>query len=132
MEKKHAHGVSAFMLDRNDGLQIDRRVYRPVRVAFHLPSIQRGRTRQAPGARREVRQGGLRPQKRASDYRLVAAWSGLLVLIGAGAFALGMGIHNQELAAQGRKRPEPIYYCATGVEMPMYEPCKEMKGQRDI
>jgi hypothetical protein len=23
--------------------------------------------------------------------------------------------------------PEPIYYCATGVEMPAFEPCKEMK-----
>jgi hypothetical protein len=74
----------------------------------------------------------MRAQKRASDYRLVAAWSSFLVLIGAGAFALGMGIHNQELAAQERKHPAPIYYCATGVEMPMYEPCKEIKGQRDI
>jgi hypothetical protein len=28
--------------------------------------------------------------------------------------------------------PEPIYYCATGAEMPAFEPRKEMKGQRDI
>jgi hypothetical protein len=41
-------------------------------------------------------------------------------------------LHNEALAEQRAPRPEPIYYCATGVEMPMYEPCKEMKGQRDI
>jgi hypothetical protein len=29
-------------------------------------------------------------------------------------------------------KPEPIYYCATGAEMPLYEPCKDRKDQRDI
>jgi hypothetical protein len=28
--------------------------------------------------------------------------------------------------------PEPIYYCATGEEMPLYEPCRERKDERDI
>jgi hypothetical protein len=27
---------------------------------------------------------------------------------------------------------EPIYYCATGAELPAFEPCKEMRGQRNI
>ena len=54
------------------------------------------------------------------------------MFIGAGAFALGMTIHNEALAKQHAPRPEPIYYCATGVEMPLYEPCKEMKDQKDI
>jgi hypothetical protein len=60
------------------------------------------------------------------------AWSGFLLFIGAGAFALGMAIHNKTLAAQRPPRPKPIYYCATGVEMPAFEPCKEIKGRRDI
>jgi hypothetical protein len=30
------------------------------------------------------------------------------------------------------RRPRRIYYCATGVETPMFEPCKEMKDQSDI
>jgi len=29
-------------------------------------------------------------------------------------------------------RPEPIYYCATGEEIPLYEPCRDRKDQRDI
>jgi hypothetical protein len=49
-----------------------------------------------------------------------------------GAFALGMAMHNEALAKQQAPCPEPIYYCARGVEMPAFEPCKEMKGQRDI
>jgi hypothetical protein len=53
-------------------------------------------------------------------------------LIGAAAFALGMAIHSETLAQQRPPRPEPIYYCATGVEFPAFEPCKEMKGTRDI
>jgi hypothetical protein len=54
------------------------------------------------------------------------------ILIGAGAFVVGMAIHNEAIAKQHTPRPEPIYYCATGAEMPAFEPCKEMKGQRDI
>ena len=60
------------------------------------------------------------------------AWAGFLLFIGVGAFALGMAIHNEALAKQHAPRSAPIYYCATGVEMPLYEPCKEMKGHRDI
>jgi hypothetical protein len=74
----------------------------------------------------------MRPQERATDYQVVAAWSAFLLFIGAGAFALGMAIHNETLAAERPPHPEPIYYCATGVEVPTFEPCKEMKGQRDI
>jgi hypothetical protein len=74
----------------------------------------------------------MRPQEHGPDYGVVAAWSGFLLSIGAGAFALGMAIHNEAIAQQRTPRPEPVYYCATGIEMPMFEPCKEMKGQRDI
>jgi len=28
--------------------------------------------------------------------------------------------------------PEPVYYCATGVAMPAFEPCKEIEGQKNI
>jgi len=101
-------------------------------VAFYVPDLRHGRGRQTHRTRRQVRQGAVRPQERAPDYRVVAAWAGLMLLIGAGAFALGIGLHNQRLAAQEHKRPEPIYYCATGVEMPLYEPCKEMKAERNI
>jgi hypothetical protein len=62
----------------------------------------------------------------------VLAWSGFLLFIGAAAFALAMAIHYEGQAKPHTLRPEPIYYCSTGVEMPMYGPCKEMKGQRDI
>jgi hypothetical protein len=55
-----------------------------------------------------------------------------LILIGAGAFVLGMAFHNEATAKPPAPRPEPIYYCATGEEMPAFEPCKEMKGTRDI
>jgi hypothetical protein len=71
-------------------------------------------------------------QERARDYRAVAAWGAFMLFVGASAFALGMAIHNETLAAQRPPRPEPIYYCGTGVEMPLYEPCKERKDQRDI
>jgi hypothetical protein len=91
-----------------------------------------GRGRQTPGAGRHVRQGGVRPQERAPDYRVVAAWSGFLLFIGAGAFAVGRAIHNETLAAQHASRPESIYYCATGEDLPLYEPCKDRKDQRDI
>ena len=87
---------------------------------------------QTSDARGQVRQGEVRPQERAQDYRAVAAWSGFLLFIGAGAFALGMVIHNEAIAQQHTPRPTPIYYCATGAEMPAFEPCKTVKGQRDI
>lgn len=53
-----------------------------------------------------------------------------MLFIGAGAFALGIAIHNEAHAQQHAPRLEQIYYCAAGVEMPAFEPCKEMKGQR--
>jgi hypothetical protein len=74
----------------------------------------------------------MRPQERAPNYPVVAAGTGFLLFIGAGAFALAMAIHNEALAKQQTPRPDPIYYCATGVEFPAFEPCKEMKAQRDI
>ena len=74
----------------------------------------------------------MRSQERAADYPVILEWSGFLLFIGAGAFALGMAIHNEAIAQQHTPRPETIYYCATGVEMPAFEPCKEMKSQTDI
>jgi hypothetical protein len=70
----------------------------------------------------------VRPQERAPNYRVVAAWSAFLLLIGAGAFVVGMAIHNEAHA----KPPAPIYYCATGAELPAFEPCRDRKDQRDI
>ena len=57
-----------------------------------------------------------------------------MLFIGAGAFAVGMAIHNEALANQHvpQARESSIYYCATGEEIPLYEPCRERKDQRDI
>jgi hypothetical protein len=66
-------------------------------------------------------------QERAPDYQVLAAWSAFLIFIGAGAFVLGMAIHNETLATQSPPRPEPIYYCAAGDEMPAFEPCRDRK-----
>jgi hypothetical protein len=83
--------------------------------------------KKAPGARRQVRQGGVCPQERAPDDRVVAAWSAFLIFMGAGAFAVGMAIHNEthanHLVPQSRERS--IYYCATGEEMLLYEPARK-------
>ena len=38
----------------------------------------------------------------------------------------------EAIAQQHTPRTETIYCCATGVEMPAFEPCKEMKSQTDI
>jgi hypothetical protein len=132
VEKTNVDSVGFALLDRNDGLQTHRGVSRSIGAASYVPDLRHGRGRQTSGAGRQVRQGGVRPQKRAPDYPVVAAWAGFLLSIGAGAFALGMAIHNEALAKQQTPRPEPIYYCATGVEMPLYQPCKEMKAERDI
>jgi hypothetical protein len=43
-----------------------------------------------------------------------------------------MAIHSEATAKPPAPRPEPIYYCATGEEMPLYEPCRDRKDQRDI
>jgi hypothetical protein len=55
-----------------------------------------------------------------------------MLFIGAGAFVLGMAVHNEAHAKQQTPRPEPIYYCATGAEFPAFEPCKDRKDRRDI
>jgi hypothetical protein len=52
----------------------------------------------------------MRPQERAPNYPVVAAWSGFLLFIGAGAFVLGMAIHNEATAKLPAPRPEPISY----------------------
>ena len=132
MENTDANSLSAALHDGNDGLQNDRGVSRSVRAAFYVPYLRHGRGRQTPGAGRQVRQGGLCPQERAPNYQLVAAWSAFLIFLGAGAFVIGMAIHNETLAAQHPPHPAPIYYCATGEEIPLYEPCKDRKDQRDI
>jgi hypothetical protein len=74
----------------------------------------------------------MRPQERAPNYPVVLAWSGFLLFIGAGAFVLGMAIHTEATAKPPAPPPEPIYYCATGAELPAFEPCRERKDQRDI
>ena len=118
----------------NDGLQTNRRVFRSNGVAFHVFDMQHGRGGQAYSARGQVRQGGVRPQEDAPNYRVVAAWAGFMLFIGAGAFAIGMAIHNEAHANHlvPQARESSIYYCATGEEMPLYEPCRDRKEQRDI
>ena len=55
-----------------------------------------------------------------------------MIFMGAVAFVLGMAIHNEAIAQHKPPSPEPIYYCATGAEMPAFEPCKDRKDERDI
>jgi hypothetical protein len=74
----------------------------------------------------------MRPQERAPNYPVIASWGAFMLLIGAGAFVLGMAFHNEAHAKPPAPRPEPIYYCATGEEIPLYEPCKERKDERNI
>jgi hypothetical protein len=116
------------MLDCTDGLQTAGAAARSDGGAFHVYA----NGGQEPAARRQARHDGVRPQKSPPDYPVVLAWSCFLLFLGAGAFALGMAIHNEALAKQQIPHPDPIYYCATGVEMPAFEPCREMKSQRDI
>jgi hypothetical protein len=105
-----SNSVGFAMLDRNDGLQATRRVSGSVGVAFHVPPIRYGGSGQTSRAGRQVRQGGVRPQKRAPDYPVVAARAGLLLFIAASTFALGMAIHNEALAQYHAPRPETIYH----------------------
>jgi hypothetical protein len=58
-----------------------------------VPPIRDAGSGQASGAGRQLRQGAVRPPERAPNYRVVAAWSGFLLFIRAGAFAFGMAIH---------------------------------------
>jgi hypothetical protein len=132
MVDKDADGIGAGLLDWDGRLQKYRKGPRSNGVAFYVPPIWDGGSGQAPGARAQVRQGAVRPQKREPNYPVVAAWSAFLLFIGAGAFVLGIAIHNEAIAQPLKPRPEPIYYCATGVEMPLYEPCRDRKDQRRI
>jgi hypothetical protein len=131
-EKTDANSVGAFMLDRDDGLQTFGGISRSNGVAFYVPPVRHAGSRQAYGAGRQVRQDAVRAQERSPNYRVVAAWFGFLLLIGAGAFAFGMVIHSEATAKAPAPPPEAIYYCAMSVEMPAFELCKEMKGTRDI
>jgi hypothetical protein len=132
MVDKHADSLDSFMLERNDGLQMDGRGAGSHGVAVYVPEIRPRGSGQASGACGQVREGAGRPQERAPDYRVVAAWSAFLIFIGAGAFVLGMAIHNEATAKAPAPPPEPIYYCATGVEMPAFERCRDRKDQRNI
>jgi hypothetical protein len=40
MVEKDVNSVGSFVHDRNDGLQTDRGVSRPVRVAFYVPDLR--------------------------------------------------------------------------------------------
>src|SRR6516225_1507988 len=126
--------IDSFVHDAKDGLPNDRGVSRPVRTAFYVAYLRHGRGRKASGAGRQVRQGGVCPQEGAPNYRVVAAWAGFMIFIGAGALAIGMAIHNEAHANHlvPQARESSIYYCATGEEMPLYEPCRDRKEQRDI
>ena len=53
-----------------------------------------------------------------------------MLFIGAGAFAIAF--HNEAIAQHKPPTPEPIYYCATGGELPAFEPCKDRKDERNI
>jgi hypothetical protein len=98
-EKTDVDSLGAALLDRNDGLQEYRGVSRSNGVAFYVPPIGDGGSAQASGARGQVRQGGVRPQERATDYRVVAAWGALMVLIGAAFWVFGMALVSARLAA---------------------------------
>jgi hypothetical protein len=132
-EKTDASGLGAALLDWHDRLQKYSGGARSNGVSLYVPDLRYGRGGQASGARGQVRQGVVRPQKRARDYRVVAAWGALMLLIGAGSWVFGMALHSQALAAQQQaERHQSIYYCSTGVETPPFEPCKDRKDQRDI
>jgi hypothetical protein len=134
MVETNANSVDFALLDRNDGLQTNRGDFRSNGVAFHVLDIRHGRGGQAYSARGQVRQSGVRPQEGAPNYRVVTAWAGFMFFIGAGAVAIGMAIHSaahaNHLVPQARE--SSIYYCTTGEEMPLYEPCRNRKEQRDI
>src|SRR5215469_8475658 len=132
MVETNANSVGVALLDRNDGLQTNRGVFLSNGIAFHVFDIQHGRGGQAYSARGQVCQGAGGPQEGAQNYRVIAAWSGFMLFIGAGAFAIGIAneAHANHLVPQARE--SSIYYCATGEEMPLYEPCRDRKEQRDI
>jgi hypothetical protein len=128
----HANSIGFAVLDWNNPLQTDRGPSRSIGVTFHVPDLRHGRCGQTSRAGRNVRQDNERSHERAPNYLVVLSWVGFLLFIGAGGWVVGMVLHNEALAKQQTSHPASIYYCSTGVDMPMYEPCKDMKYQRDI
>jgi hypothetical protein len=99
--------LSVALQARNDRLQTYRRGPGSNGVAFYVPELRHGGGRQAFGAGRQIRQGAMRAQERAPNYRVVAAWGAFLLFIGAGAFVVGMAIHNEATAKSPAPPPEP-------------------------
>ena len=134
MVETNANSVGFALLDRNDGLQTIAESFDQTELPFTCLIYGMEEAAQAYSARGQVRQGGVRPQEGAPNYRVVAAWAGFMLFIGAGAFAIGMAIHNEAHANHlvPQAGESSIYYCATGEEMPLYEPCRDRKEQRDI
>ena len=85
MENKDANSLGVTLLDRNDGLQTARGSSRSNGVALYAPPTRHGGSRQASGARRQV--------KVASNNARVGA---VLLFVGGVAFAAGMAIHSSE------------------------------------
>jgi hypothetical protein len=73
----------------------------------------------------------VRPQKRAPNYRVALAWVAVSLVFGAVTFGLGMAIHGEKQRVS-QARDSSIYYCATGVEFPEFQLCKEQNDRRDI
>src|ERR1700751_2953829 len=99
MVENNTYSVGSFMLDRRNRWQTARGASRPIGVTFYVPPIRHGRGRRPPRAGRPVRQGGMRPENRAPNYRLVAAGAALLICVGAGAWCIGMAIQNIDVLA---------------------------------
>jgi hypothetical protein len=126
-----ARSVDSFVLDRSGGVQTACGASRPIGVAVDVSDLRHGRGDQEPGARWKARQDGVHPQKHATNYPVTLGWAGLLLCIGVGAWEVCLAIHDAR-AAQQAPHAAAIYYCSTGVEMPIFEPCKEMKDQKNI
>jgi hypothetical protein len=121
------------MQDRNDGLQTASEGSRSVGTAVHVPYMRHRRSGRTRCARTQVGEDGARPQERLPNYRVALVRGSLLLSIGAGTWCFGMAIHSAHAHHRvPQARESSIYYCATGLEFPAFEPCKNMKGQRDI
>jgi hypothetical protein len=91
-EKTDADSLDTALLDRNDGLQEYRGSSRSNGVALYVHETRDGGSGQASGSGGQVREGGVRPQERARDYRVVVAWGFVMVFIGAGFWVFGMAL----------------------------------------